>query len=274
MALRRLPHVRAVVPRGGRSRDGPGQVHRGDGRVRAAPRVQRHRGHDPALRAHAPAHPRPSASSSRWASRARHGSASGSRRRATSTSRNAASPPRTSPPRGEVQQVQDGALHLAARRGDARPGTRCRSCTSTWLAAVRTHGHCFEAFKQHGDDPDRDPRRVAAPDGSPRGDAAVKEALVKDIRRRMTPQPLKIRADVELTCFAYDGVMHIKDAMRAALAKSGNPEEGRHQNSREPRRVAAVRRDVLDPGQGRGVALVDERWRRRRRRSRRRAARW
>ena len=41
-----------------------------------------------------------------------------------------------------------------------------------------------------------------------------------NIRRRMTPQPLKIRADVELTCFGYDGVLHIKDAMRAAQALS------------------------------------------------------
>ena len=39
---------------------------------------------------------------------------------------------------------------------------------------------------------------------------SVKEAIVKNVRRRMTPQPLKIRADVELTCFAYDGVLHIQ----------------------------------------------------------------
>jgi len=48
----------------------------------------------------------------------------------------------------------------------------------------------------------------------------VKAALVKDIRRRMTPQPLKIRADVELTCFNYDGVEVIRSAMRAAEAVS------------------------------------------------------
>ena len=45
---------------------------------------------------------------------------------------------------------------------------------------------------------------------------SVALTLLKDIRRRMTPQPLKIRADVELTCFQYDGVLHIKSAMRAA----------------------------------------------------------
>ena len=36
-------------------------------------------------------------------------------------------------------------------------------------------------------------------------------------RRRMTPQPIKVRADVEMTCFAYDGVERIREAMRAAL---------------------------------------------------------
>jgi len=38
----------------------------------------------------------------------------------------------------------------------------------------------------------------------------VKDSLVKNIRRRMTPQPLKIRADVEMKCFQFDGVLHIK----------------------------------------------------------------
>ena len=42
----------------------------------------------------------------------------------------------------------------------------------------------------------------------------VKEELVKIIRRRMTPQPLKIRADIELKCFQYDGVLHIKVCTR------------------------------------------------------------
>lgn len=38
----------------------------------------------------------------------------------------------------------------------------------------------------------------------------LKDALVKNIRRRMTPQPLKIRADIEMKCFQFDGVLHIK----------------------------------------------------------------
>ncbi|GAU50290.1 hypothetical protein TSUD_133600 [Trifolium subterraneum] len=49
----------------------------------------------------------------------------------------------------------------------------------------------------------------------------VKEALVMNIKRRMTPQPLKIRADIEMKCFQFDGVLHIKEAMRKAEA-AGN----------------------------------------------------
>ena len=42
---------------------------------------------------------------------------------------------------------------------------------------------------------------------------SVRAAIMKNITRRMTPQPLKIRADVDMTCFAYDGVLHIQVSM-------------------------------------------------------------
>jgi translation initiation factor 2 subunit 1 len=80
----------------------------------------------------------------------------------------------------------------------------------------RKYGHCFEAFKHMVTKPDEILDALKRPDGSGAVSDDVRDALVKDIRRRMTPQPLKIRADVELTCFEYDGVLHIKDAMRAA----------------------------------------------------------
>lgn len=40
--------------------------------------------------------------------------------------------------------------------------------------------------------------------------ANVKKAIMSNVSRRLTPQPLKIRADIEMTCFHYDGVEHIK----------------------------------------------------------------
>ncbi|XP_042442109.1 eukaryotic translation initiation factor 2 subunit alpha homolog [Zingiber officinale] len=97
----------------------------------------------------------------------------------------------------------------------------------------RKYGHAFEAFKIIVTDPDsildsltREVKEVG-PDGQevtkvvPAVTPEVKDTLVKNIRRRMTPQPLKIRADIEMKCFQFDGVLHIKEAMRKAEA-SGN----------------------------------------------------
>nr|GME18999.1 eukaryotic translation initiation factor 2 subunit alpha homolog [Ipomoea batatas] len=97
----------------------------------------------------------------------------------------------------------------------------------------RKYGHAFEAFKLVVNDPDsvlnsltREIKDVG-PDGKevtkvvPALSEEVKDSLVKNIRRRMTPQPLKIRADIEMKCFQFDGVLHIKEAMRKAEA-AGN----------------------------------------------------
>jgi len=45
--------------------------------------------------------------------------------------------------------------------------------------------------------------------------AEQKAALVKTIRQRLTPQPKKLRAEIEVTCYEYEGV----DAIKAALSK-------------------------------------------------------
>lgn len=46
----------------------------------------------------------------------------------------------------------------------------------------------------------------------------VREAFLKNIMRRMAPQPVKISAEIEVTCFRYDGIDAIKDALKAAIA--------------------------------------------------------
>ncbi|KAH9702638.1 eukaryotic translation initiation factor 2 subunit alpha-like [Citrus sinensis] len=99
---------------------------------------------------------------------------------------------------------------------------------------AETLGIDLEAFKIIVTDPDsvlnsltREVKEIG-PDGQevtkviPAVTEEVKDALVKNIRRRMTPQPLKIRADVEMKCFQFDGVLHIKDAMRKAEAAGNN----------------------------------------------------
>jgi len=46
----------------------------------------------------------------------------------------------------------------------------------------------------------------------------VKTELQGYIAKRLTPQPTKVRADVEVTCFGYEGIDAVKDALRAAEA--------------------------------------------------------
>lgn len=81
----------------------------------------------------------------------------------------------------------------------------------------RFYGHAFDAFRLMVNDAETVFDKVESQStGAKRIEEFVKAALLKDIRRRMTPQPLKIRADVEITCFDYDGVEHIRSALKKA----------------------------------------------------------
>ena len=47
---------------------------------------------------------------------------------------------------------------------------------------------------------------------------AVDDELKSYIGKKLTPQPTKVRADVEVTCFGYEGIDAIKAALRRAEA--------------------------------------------------------
>ncbi|KAL2110890.1 hypothetical protein VUR80DRAFT_561 [Thermomyces stellatus] len=49
---------------------------------------------------------------------------------------------------------------------------------------------------------------------------AVKDELLSYIGKRLAPQPIKVRADVEVTCFGYDGIDAIKNALSRAEANN------------------------------------------------------
>jgi len=51
-------------------------------------------------------------------------------------------------------------------------------------------------------------------------DPKIKAALLKNVKRRMTPKPVKIRADIEVTCFSYEGIDAIREALKAGELKS------------------------------------------------------
>jgi translation initiation factor 2 subunit 1 len=45
-----------------------------------------------------------------------------------------------------------------------------------------------------------------------------KKYLIESISRKMAPVPVKLRADFEITCFTYEGVDALKEALLAAKA--------------------------------------------------------
>ncbi|KAF5619795.1 eukaryotic translation initiation factor 2 subunit alpha [Fusarium tjaetaba] len=77
----------------------------------------------------------------------------------------------------------------------------------------KRYGHAIDAFKLSITNPEvwndiTFPNEVA------------KEELKSYIGKRLTPQPTKIRADIEVTCFGYEGIDAVKTALRTAEAHS------------------------------------------------------
>jgi len=75
------------------------------------------------------------------------------------------------------------------------------------------YGHPYDAFKLAVTEGDAVFDGIVAP-------AATIAEVRANIGRRLTPQPVKIRADIEVTCFGYDGIDAIKTALKAGEALS------------------------------------------------------
>lgn len=74
----------------------------------------------------------------------------------------------------------------------------------------RKYGHAIDAFKLSITNPEvwND---IQFPS------SAIEEELKSYISKRLTPQPTKLRADIEVTCFGYEGIDAIKTALRYAV---------------------------------------------------------
>ncbi|KFY63472.1 hypothetical protein V496_03943 [Pseudogymnoascus sp. VKM F-4515 (FW-2607)] len=77
----------------------------------------------------------------------------------------------------------------------------------------KKYGHAVDAFKLSITNPD-----VWADVSFPND--AVAEEIKSYIGKRLTPQPTKVRADVEVTCFGYEGIDAVKTALRTAEARN------------------------------------------------------
>ncbi|KAG8821761.1 hypothetical protein FRC17_009737 [Serendipita sp. 399] len=79
-----------------------------------------------------------------------------------------------------------------------------------WPLAEK-YGHTYDAFKLALTEPET----VFAGLNIPK---ETLDILMITISRRLTPQPIKLRADIELTCYTSGGIDAIKEALRAGEA--------------------------------------------------------
>lgn len=75
------------------------------------------------------------------------------------------------------------------------------------------YGHAYDAFKLAINEPEKVFEGMDISE-------AIKKELISNIRRRLTPQPVKIRADIEVTCFGYEGIDAVRSALLAGEALS------------------------------------------------------
>jgi translation initiation factor 2 subunit 1 len=80
----------------------------------------------------------------------------------------------------------------------------------------KKYGHAYDAFKMSITD-------TSVWEGMVFPTEKAREELLDYIKKRMTPNPTKVRADIEVTCFAYAGIEAIKAALRKGEAE-GTPE--------------------------------------------------
>lgn len=72
-------------------------------------------------------------------------------------------------------------------------------------------GHAYDAFKASLVKEDEVFAGIDVPE-------QVKAQLLKNIKRRLAAQPIKIRADIEVTCFTKEGIDAIREALLAGKA--------------------------------------------------------
>ncbi|EPS30176.1 Eukaryotic translation initiation factor 2 subunit alpha [Penicillium oxalicum] len=77
----------------------------------------------------------------------------------------------------------------------------------------RKYGHSHDAFKISITNPDVW-NEIEFPND------VVKKELQQYISKKLTPHPTKVRADIEVTCFGYEGIDAVKEALRTAEANN------------------------------------------------------
>jgi translation initiation factor 2 subunit 1 len=127
----------------------------------------------------------------------------------------------------------------------------------------KKYGHAYDAFKLSiSEEVDGAAAVAAAASGGSGGSTATSAVLgdpfadinvpqdLKDeiktyILRRLAPQPVKIRSDIEVSCFTYEGIDAIRDALFAGMAVAGTTEN--NSNSSTSPTSSAIKIKLIAP---------------------------
>ena len=112
----------------------------------------------------------------------------------------------------EEKYTKSKTVHSIMRHVAETTHTKLEELYEKWgWPLYKAYGHAYEAFKLAISDPVAAFKTIVI-------DEETKNVLLGIVKRRLTPQPIRFRADVEITCFSYEGIDAIKDAIRAGLA--------------------------------------------------------
>lgn len=112
---------------------------------------------------------------------------------------------------------------------------------------LRKYGHAYDAFKLSITDP-------SIFDGIEAPSTEILEELKLYISRRLTPSAIKIRSDVEVSCFSYEGIDAIKAALQSATSVSTEQMQVKAKLIAAP--LYEISTQALDKNQG--VALLEK----------------
>ncbi|GAA5961596.1 hypothetical protein JCM3765_002641 [Sporobolomyces pararoseus] len=114
----------------------------------------------------------------------------------------------------EEKYNKSKTVHTIMRHVSEKTGAEMEHINDlvTW-PLYKKYGHAYDAFKLSITEPDSVFSELNIP-------SDIYEELRHNIARRLTPQPVKIRADLEVTNFSYNGILTIQDALAAGEALS------------------------------------------------------
>ncbi|KAH7818901.1 Translation initiation factor 2 subunit 1 [Monocercomonoides exilis] len=108
---------------------------------------------------------------------------------------------------------------------------------------AKKYGHAYDAFKVALRDPD-------SVFGDLMIEPKVREQLMQNILRRLNPQPIKLRAEIVLTCDSPSGVQGIKAALLAGEQSPNETDDIRIECKVKATPIYTIETSVLDKERG------------------------